>query len=105
MRGRSMEMGKGIPVVVDGRRTLVELAPDASYVELVRPRRWRRRTRMTTHTHTHTHTHRERERERERERDVVTPHLLQKGITENFDFHVILRHHQSYKIAAEYIYI
>jgi hypothetical protein len=34
----------------------------------------------------------------------VTPHLLQKGVKENFDFHVTLRHHQSYKLAAEYIF-
>jgi hypothetical protein len=24
---------------------------------------------------------------------IVTPRLLQKGISENFDFHVTLRHH------------
>jgi hypothetical protein len=35
----------------------------------------------------------------------VTPCLLQKGVSENFNFHVTLRHHQSYKLAAEYIYI
>jgi hypothetical protein len=35
----------------------------------------------------------------------VMPHLLQKGVSENFDFHVTLRHHQSYKLAAEYIFL
>jgi len=34
----------------------------------------------------------------------VTPRLLQKGVSENFDFHVTLRHHQSYKLAAEYFF-
>jgi len=37
-------------------------------------------------------------------KDAVTPRLLQKGISENFDFHMTLRHHQSYKLAAEYIF-
>jgi hypothetical protein len=36
---------------------------------------------------------------------LVTPRLLQKDVSENFDFHVTLRHHQSYKLAVEYIYI
>jgi hypothetical protein len=36
---------------------------------------------------------------------AVTLHLLQKDVSENFDFHVTLRHHQSYKLVAEYIYI
>lgn len=35
----------------------------------------------------------------------VKPRLLQKGVSENFDLHVTLRYHQSYKLAAEYIYI
>jgi hypothetical protein len=37
----------------------------------------------------------------------VTPRLfilLQKGVSENFDFHVTLRHYQNYKLAAEYIF-
>jgi hypothetical protein len=33
------------------------------------------------------------------------PRLLQKGVSGNFDFHVTLQHHQSYKLAVEYIYI
>jgi hypothetical protein len=36
---------------------------------------------------------------------IVTPRLLQKGISENFDFHVTLRHRQSYKLTAEYIFL
>jgi hypothetical protein len=36
---------------------------------------------------------------------TITLHLLQKGVSENFDFHVTLRHHQSYKLAAEYIFL
>jgi len=34
----------------------------------------------------------------------VTPRLLQKGVSKNFDFHVTLRHHQSYKLTAEYFF-
>jgi hypothetical protein len=35
----------------------------------------------------------------------VTPRLLQKGVSENFDFHVTLRHHQSYKLTTENIFL
>jgi hypothetical protein len=35
---------------------------------------------------------------------IVTPRLLQKGVSENFDFHMTLRHHQSYKLAVKYIF-
>jgi hypothetical protein len=35
---------------------------------------------------------------------AVTPRLLQKDVSENFDFHVTLRHHRSYKLAAEYFF-
>jgi hypothetical protein len=41
---------------------------------------------------------------RRRKPKSVTPLLLQKGVSENFDFHVTLRHHQSYKLAAEYTF-
>jgi len=34
----------------------------------------------------------------------LTPRLLQNDVSENFDFYMTLRHHQSYKLAAEYIY-
>jgi hypothetical protein len=35
---------------------------------------------------------------------AVTPRLLQKDVSENFDFHVTLRYHQSYKLAGKYIF-
>jgi hypothetical protein len=35
----------------------------------------------------------------------VTPRLLQKGISENFDFHVTLRPHQSYKLPSKCIFL
>jgi len=34
----------------------------------------------------------------------VTPRLLQKDVSKNFDFYVILRHHQSYRLVAEYFF-
>jgi len=34
----------------------------------------------------------------------VTPRLLQKGESENFNFHVTLRHHRSYKLIAKYFF-
>jgi hypothetical protein len=36
-------------------------------------------------------------------KETVTPRPLQKDVSENFNFHMTLRHHQNYKLAAECI--
>jgi len=35
----------------------------------------------------------------------VTSRLLQKDVSENFDFRVTLQHHQSYKLDGEHIFL